>query len=278
MITLESPYGLGNRILGLASTYTLARECGLSMTMLWDIDNNLGVSFDELFERPEHLDIINTTRLSIKRAPFRRIKTNCIRRKIKMNATTYLTCSSINSIRGFENGYEVLKSIFLNKENVFLESYVTFLPQEKMISENFAFLKPSKYICEVGKTLFDRIDGDTIGIHIRRTDHIEARENSPTYLFLDKMRELIKEQNKKFFLATDDKEIENEIINEFGAERVIVNSVKEFSRATAKGAIGAYLDMLALSKCDEIYGSYGSTFCLVASLLGNTKLTIMKKS
>ena len=95
-------------------------------------------------------------------------------------------------------------------------------------------------------------------MHIRRTDHKACIENSPDYIFYNKIDELISiNKDVRIFLCTDDPYLKHDMLNRYE------NNI--FSRETKKrydigGFEDGVIDMFLLSKCQMIYGAK-SGFC-----------------
>jgi hypothetical protein len=64
------------------------------------------------------------------------------------------------------------------------------------------------------------------------------------------------------------------MIDLFGEERVITLA-KTLDRFTEQGGIDAFLDFLALSQCQEIWGSVYSSFSRLAAEYGGCPLTLI---
>ncbi len=119
--------------------------------------------------------------------------------------------------------------------------------------------------------------GSWVGVHVRRTDHSGCIRESPLYLFKEKMKE-IKEQdgNVKFFLATDDPAVEEELCKEFQG-CIVTYREKVWGRDSRSGMESAIVDCLCLAACDRILGSYGSVFSLFSAMYGGKELISCKK-
>ena len=116
---------------------------------------------------------------------------------------------------------------------------------------------------------------NTIGIHIRRSDHKEATKRSKTTFFIDKMNEYISNDiNVRFFLATDDMETKNKLINEFGS-RVITNNITNYNRNQKDAIQSALIDLYCLSKTKQVLGSYHSTFSQMAATIGKIECIVV---
>ena len=143
---------------------------------------------------------------------------------------------------------------------------------------------------------------DTIGIHIRRTDHQQAIDESPIELFFEAIdRELNAPShpprggaNKSFgelletiapprggregaiYLATDDEATKAALRQRYGKR--VITSEAEATRESTDGIRDALVEMYALSRTRQIYGSAGSTFSPIAAALGDVPITILQRN
>jgi hypothetical protein len=108
-----------------------------------------------------------------------------------------------------------------------------------------------------------------IGVHIRRTDHKKAIQNSPLSCFLEKMRE---NPTAFFVIATDDKETKAELDLEFVGQCIFPATT--LSRRTEEGMVHGVADFFALTKCTQILGSTASSFSEIAARYGAIPLEI----
>lgn len=274
MIYMEPCAGLGNRMLAIATAYKIASSLNKELVLLWDIDGTVGAEIQELFTLPSNIKIVMMTKLPYKKKFLLRCKSSVIRLFCKLCANKSLDCEDIINYR--KNGQlEIVSQLIRQYKKVYVKSYCELSEIEDI--DFFEIFKPSENILAFGKNIFEKINNKTIGIHIRRTDHIEAIENSPNYLFIEIMHDLLKKGlAEKFFLATDDKCVEQKLVDKFG-DIIIYNNNKNFKRTDKEGMIDGVIDLVALSKCTCIYGSYGSTFSKVASYINNIELKIVSK-
>lgn len=277
MIILDAQAGLCNRIYAITSAKKLSEETGHNLSILWDIDNVLGSSYDALFSNDLDLDITYTSNASYRTNPFKRFRSELLRGKLKHKSTLYL---DVDAIRVLRQTPDLLKEIVAKGKNVYIKSYYYFIPENEINSQSLSFIVPSENIKKMGNHLWEKIAyNQTIGVHIRRTDHIDAMANSPLTLFEDRMKkELSKNPSVKFFLATDDALVEKKFIQKFGEDIIITQSNKTFSRKNVSGMEGAVIDLFALSKCKKIIGSYSSSFSFVASRISDIPLEIASNS
>lgn len=139
---------------------------------------------------------------------------------------------------------------------------------------DYSIFKVSPNILAHNNIKIDR--HSTIGIHIRRTDNVNAINYSPTSLFLDRIREDIKaEPTIKYYLATDDPIEESVFVSEFG-DRIVIFKKHSLDRNDPVAITDAVIDLYNLSRCRKIYGSYFSSFSDVAALWGNIEKEVLK--
>ena len=164
---------------------------------------------------------------------------------------------------------------------LYLEKQIVLITYEYVITDrNYAntLIKGIKFSDEFYNKASDiiRQNGNMIGVHIRRTDHTVAINNSPTEKFYYKLDEVFEDTNEMVaYLATDDVLIEKEVTSRYG-EHVITNRNKTFGRDSEDGMKDAIVDMICLSKCKKIYGSFSSQFSVFPSELSNIPLEIIK--
>lgn len=275
MIVLEAGAGLGNRMYSIASAYHLAQIAKQKLLILWKVDNTLGSQADSIFRLPEDIEIIYITEFSSKRTPWKRLKSARLKNSYKTAASTVFTSLSISMLMRHAEGYAYLKALAERPELLYIESYVSFLPEADDQSTYYRIFTPSEQVMQKARSILAQFKPDTIGLHIRRTDHIDAIQHSPLSAFTDQMELCLKENpSATFFVATDDPETERRLLTAY-PQAVIVNSTKQFTRKSTDGIIDAYVDIFCLSRCARIIGSYGSSFSQVASKLTNTPLKIV---
>lgn len=123
------------------------------------------------------------------------------------------------------------------------------------------------------KSARDVLNGvDPIGLHIRRTDNVDTIRYSPTEGFITCISNILeKDPTAKFFLSTDSPEEERKLMELFG-ESIIVNNEKVWGRDNNLGMKSGIIDMLCLSKCKKIIGSYTSIFSSFAAEYGRKEI------
>ena len=110
-----------------------------------------------------------------------------------------------------------------------------------------------------------------IGVHIRRGDHMKARERSPASAFIKAMDA---EPADTVFVVATDSNTEKALINERYKGRIWFPATS-LSRMTQKGMDDAVSDFMALARCKRILGSYASSFSELAALYGDVPLEVV---
>lgn len=273
MLFIEPCAGLANRMLAFASAYRLARKNGHDVKVLWNTDGTLGICMDKLFRLPEATEVTSITYAPYHKRPLFRCKSEILTHYYQHKSDLFFDRDELadNLLNG---GKLDADRIFKENVNIYIKSYCEL---EKIVDHTlFEIFEPTSEVVERGKEVFEKINDATVGMHIRRTDHEQAIMNSPVELFLKKAENLFLEENQTtIFLATDDEDVEKLIKEKYG-NKVIVHQNKHFSRQSSQGMMDGLIDMLCLSKCSKIYGSYGSTFGKVASYIGNIELITLQ--
>lgn len=272
MIFLEPKGGLANRIRVIASGVWLSKISNQRLSIIWNVDSDLCCNFNSIFDENSHFEVIT------RKEKFQYLQhTNNPKWKKRIKAYFRNRLLGIqyciNEIdflsRGF--GDEVrLQKIAKKHKNIFISTtqgfgqwmnYLDKLPFHPNIIER------------VNANVLD-LSSETIGMHIRRTDNIIAIENSPVELFENIIQSLKKKHtNQIFFLTTDDEHIKNRLCSSFSNVKTFRH---ELNRNNSEGMINATIDLLTLSKCHTIYGSYWSSYSELASLIGKCRLKVVQ--
>lgn len=121
------------------------------------------------------------------------------------------------------------------------------------------------------KTVAEAFTPHTLGIHIRRSDHVIARAMSTLDKFIRLLDETLqKSPNANFFLSTDDAETKAGLIAKYG-DKILYNEVNSYDRNNSDAVIDAVVDLYCLSHTSHIYGSHQSSFSQTAADIGGIK-------
>lgn len=114
---------------------------------------------------------------------------------------------------------------------------------------------------------------NVVGFHIRGTDNEKAKAESTLDKFISRMdKEIAKDKDVKFFLATDEQKAKDLLLKRYG-ERIIYNK-NVLKRDSVKGMQDAAVDLYCLSKTSKIIGSYWSSYSEIAAEIGGIELEI----
>ncbi len=120
-------------------------------------------------------------------------------------------------------------------------------------------------------------DANTIGVHIRRTDHAKSIEVSPLDLFETFMDAAIKaEPRTRFYLATDSTSVKERLCARFNG--LVMTNFNEPSRNSREGVRDAVLELYALSRTSKLFGSYWSSFSETAAHIGGIKQIVVGRA
>lgn len=119
-------------------------------------------------------------------------------------------------------------------------------------------------------------ENNIIGVHIRRTDNINSINTSTTEGFVKAMETAVGDNSDvRFYLATDDDEIIAEMKKTFG-DRIITMENRALGRHSQEAMGDAVVEMLCLSRCQSILGSFYSTFSRLPAQMSDIPITIVK--
>lgn len=262
-ITIVPFGGLGNRMRVMNSGFYLARALDASVSIIWLQKAELNASLSSLFSSIGF---------------------------------------SYRLVSGFRYALSLrfLKHIFIQKYPAFYRFFLQFFYDCILFDDELKTISQEKLIQKIGDSKrifiatcyafypFDSFDNylinsslkekvealdlpeNTIGVHIRRTDHVDIIQESSLESYIEKMK--IEQQKNKdvcFYIATDDDSVKNELKTIFG-QKIRTQSV-ELSRATEEGIFGAVVDIYALARCSKIICNTKSSFATTAQQLGSAK-------
>lgn len=263
--------GLANRMRAIASAYALTQETESDLQVVWFRDWALNAPFRSVFVLPTQLSLREATlsdHLLYDRARRRNLWLPALpqrllfERHIKEQMVTPLKKQDFD-FKDWARGHRCYMSCY-QVFGDFSDSLYSIL------------FHPVKEVIDNVNRFREQFSSHCIGLHIRRTDNIESINQSPTNLFIDKVKEEIDTHaDTTVFLATDSDEVKNELRKIFGTRIITPN--KEACRNNIEGIRGGLIDMWTLSTTQKIYGSVGSSFSAMAASIGGTKFEMVKK-
>ena len=236
-LTVEVKAGMANRLRALVSAMCLAEDLSLNLHIIWSANDPACMArFETLFDMT----------------------------KVPNWLTVSMASSHVNST-------EVLSpedlEVWLSKPPTPIHSYGHFYQKDPQRWLNhLRSFKPHPSI------RIPSVSPMTVGVHIRRGDHLKAKIYSPVKEFIHVMQQ--ESKFTKFIVATDSM-TEREAIQVLFGERVTFPSTY-ISRMTQNGMNSAVADFIALSLCCKVYGSYASSFSELAAMYGGVPLHVIK--
>lgn len=252
MIIANNAGGLGNKIKNLVSCLKIAHRNRDFVKSELELDKY--ISFSQPWEKTKSTKntIINDWRLGL----FKSEIGNCLKKqesfisftKQELTYEVSETNVDINFLfaRSLEQGIDFQ---YNNISDYIIDDYLYYF---NLI--NFS----SEIIKEVNQHY--NIFNNKVGVHLRSwQDDVSVHKLFYNIeIFIDEM----KKHQEDFLLFTDSHEVENILTKEFGHRIIILQKFTEQKHTNLnKNALGpAIIDLLLLSKCKKIIGTYQSTF------------------
>ena len=273
MIFLQPHSGLANRLRVVVSALSFAEKVNQDLIIYWEKDSGLNCDFYELYSANKKLDV---RRPDIKARILDRMKNKGVL-KLLFNKLYKIDFSLFdNDFRKFVwngNANQIdMSLISKNARNYYIKACNEFSFDPAYLQ----YLTPVTNVQNLINQEVQYFPDKIIGVHIRRTDNDKSVEESPIYLFVERMKkDLLADPDIHYFLATDDPSVEEELLKLFPSR--ILRSKKDFTRDTKQGIIGAMVDLYCLAATKKIYGSYWSSFSSLAAHIGNIPLLVIRK-
>ena len=270
-ITLIPAGGLANRMKAMAAGRRLAEQCRGRLDMIWFQDWGLGCRFDDLFAPLPPLPGGGTLReaslsdLLLRDRPRRR---NLWLPRL-FERLSYDVCLDEREVtRRNLAGFDF--ATLCRGRRVWLSSHIFFITLD-IPDDIFDEFRPLPQLeAEIGRRR-QALGNNVVGVHIRRTDNVESIRQSPTELFVQRMRQ--ESADTVFYLATDSEAEKATLRGIFGPR--IVTSESRAERGTLQGMRDAVIEMYLLSRTRRILGSAASTYSRTAASIGRIPLEIM---
>lgn len=267
IITLVPIGGLANRMRAMMSAISLSKNIGAQLQVVWVRDSGLNARFAELFQDIPCCNILEVT-------PIQRILQYSLPRKRNFHLPRlYQKCSYDTTL--YEDQMQKLREVpaqleeMLRGKSSLLITGIGFYPSDdSQLKDIFLPQPPLLQLIEERKSL---IGDNCIGLHIRRTDNIQAIAESPIALFEE---EIESSNASNIYLATDDEKTRRYFKEKYG--EVLFTSNNTISRDTPEGIQEAVIEMYTLATTRSFAGSYYSSYSdAIIALRGNGK--ILKK-
>jgi hypothetical protein len=297
MIYFRPLGGLCNRIRAMDSIISLAIDYGHKVIVLWVQNEKCNCPYSSLFKPPENTDIKIVEvkhELEISKVYALDNYEESIHENFKIIFPTvhlddFLLNKELSSVYNWKlyNGIkssEEIDALFIKKIDLKLKKllaketiYITSCYRLSPLKNKYTFFKPIDKIVKKVDAITIKFN-NTIGIHIRRTDHIVSKKYSALKKFeLEMGKYILLEDSTTFYLSTDCKETKNQLVSKF-KNRIIKQEINSYDRNDKTAIKEALVDLLALSKSKKIIGSYLSSFTDMAVDIGGLEKQIIKSN
>ena len=269
MIYIEPIGGLCNRMRSVLSAYKYAVDNSMDMTVLWWCHDECNCRFEDIFDLSAMKEK-SEIGINVINMPF--VGNGYLFRKIRHYIKNRTVCKIKNKCELVINDADRESIKDKNADNIYISSYNEWYDTKGQ----YEFFILCKELRKRAEQIRSEYTDYMVGIHIRRTDNSVSIEHSSTEMFIKVMKSIIdKNENAGFYLATDDLSIRDIMYKQFG-NRIICKKEIVMKRDSLKGIEDAIIDLLNLSFCKMIIGSYYSSFSEVAALIGKIRLEIVK--
>lgn len=282
LLVAEPGGGLCNRLICLNNAMHLLREVeDLELRVVWWKEPECGCRFEDVLKPIPGISVTNYARPMVARGEL--LRQGRLGEVLVATMQTlfwqyYYRQFNANRIAGYgtginnnteENVLSVIRA-FAERSVIYYRMGVTYRKEWLLSVESFSDAVIDKTNC-VKENFGNR---KYIGLHIRRTDHKLAIQASPLSFFKEAIeKELCYSKDLLFYLATDDKKVEEELKECYG-EKIVVNRDCTRGRMSVESIQDAAVDLIMLANSDKIYGSVGSTFSEMAAEIGRKPLIL----
>lgn len=313
MITVEPLFGLCNRLRMLDDVLSIADQCRMPIRLVWNRNADLNCRFDELFQIPDGImDLVQPRRHFLKKyaGPLISIGTPEFHLDVRLKNLHPLRMllsamdtfgmhgakgelihmlRRINKLVFTHHRYERIfyleeaRQLFAKEydftglckhRSVYMQGYTRLLNSMQI----FDRFKPVERIGTKIENICSSFAPHTVGVHIRRTDNTVSAEESPTARFIFEMkREIARNPDTMFFLATDSPAEERAMRNLF-PDKVISYEKSRLNRGDPQAIKDALVDLCCLSRTRGILASFGSTFSRTAASMGRIPCRVVLRS
>ncbi len=263
--------GLANRMMAIASAYAITKQNNCDLKVVWFQDWALEAPFHSIFTPPGEVRIDEAKGLDFlvyDRARRKNLWIPALPQKMLFERRIRETEIYKLKLKGFDF------SAWMQGHKCYMSCHSLFGNVPDTLFRDL--FHPVPEVMDVVSEYRSRFSTHTIGLHIRRTDHVYAISNSPDELFIKKVEQEIEAHgDTTVFLATDNNQVKKTFADRFGKR--IITPTEEAARNSIDGIRGGLVDMYTLAATDKIYGSAGSTFSPMAASLGGNDLEILQR-
>lgn len=265
--------GLANRMKAIDAAIALTKDIQADLRIIWFKDWGLNCRFDELFE-PLTLSGIEVKEASLSdlllydRPRKKNFYLPRLFQKLLFDECIYENEATKLFYKQFD-----FRSWAENKLT-YIASCVYFYPQDER--KLFSVFHPIASLQQKIDEVCSHFGNHTLGVHIRRTDNIASISQSPTELFIARMKEeILQHEETVFYLATDSEEDKKQLTEEFG-ERLLTSPHKA-DRGSVEGMQEALVELYIISRTKRILGSMQSSYSETAAQISGIECELLKK-
>lgn len=295
IVLMASMFGLANRLRAIADWYLVAKESNRKLLVMWTVSEDCGISFSEMFQagHPDDLHVISWHQMSsqvIVDAAVARNKSVLVMDLHK--GSPYLASNATEFV--------LLRSVTQLPQDVIITTHIALIslkdtPCQYYLAKRAAFLSSLKPV-EAASKLVDQLMGEyfstavPIAVHIRMHDArydwavipplssaiaSEFGMGATVDMFVVLMKQvqehftitdpLTGESRSlaRFLIASNDANVKAHLMNTFG--NLAVGLHGNLDRSSAEGMYFAFAEWLAISRCDLVINTHGSTFAQEAA-------------
>ena len=243
-LSIRTQGGFCNRLRAIVCASLWAEDLGLDLEIYWPQEiGHMVCAIEEI------LDISTIPRLTLTRTSYLKSAHQVL------NASDMRTVLQLGGDPRIQS-YSIFHDDFLKERGVALLRGIQVMPYlESIATSQMTFTQP-------------------IGIHIRRTDHLNCIQASPLPAFEEKISSLLeKNPGQQFFLASDELSVKNKFKEMYSHS--IISPIYTLGRMTKEQQQHGIVDWLLLHKCSKILASRGSSFSELAALRAGIVLEVV---
>lgn len=263
--------GLCNRIYATTAAINFCKKHHLLLTVIWFNNKELGAGFSDLFTLSSEIKNIEIKEAGL--TDFfkfgKPIKSNFflpeLYQKLSFDSVYYYFKEKW-SVEEWYHSHPDAQRLYLNHCQKFYDN-----------TDFQDMLIPVESIQQKIDERVKLLSTHTIGVHMRRTDLINAIKQSPLSAFVEKMQqEIALNSETTFYVASDSAEEKKKLKDIFKDRIITVENI--LNRNTKQGIVDALVELHTLAHTKKIYGSFQSTYSSLASELNGIPLEIVKIS
>lgn len=268
MILIRPTGGLCNRIRMMDSTVLLARQIHKPVKVLWTLGPELNCGFYLLFETFSDVEATEVRSAQAPKSPLQG-KLHFMAEYLRFRRACPRVIFQSEMDRLLKRNFDFTQ--LATYESVFITCCNRFYRPERKLQP----FVPAASIRQTVERYASQFGDNTVGVHIRRTDHHTVTGFSPEQGFIEAMNaEIEQDPQTRFFLATDSPGVLKKFTAIFGSR--LSQHPKEYNRNHPSGIQDAMVDLLCLSRTKKIIGSRLSSFSETAAQINDIPLMTIR--